>query len=133
MLAAPVAGVNGVEGWGPVLHRPHPARWETADAEIHSTAHWRPSPVARRSRLTDHRAWKGSAVNEPSRRRECDMTSQQEGPTTSYMLLTPLRRRFSEGIERKSLTPSVRRVGRFSDGLARLQRGAALKRVGSFA
>jgi hypothetical protein len=61
------------------------------------------------------------------------MTSQQEGPTTSYMPVTPLRRRFSEGMERKSLTGSVRRVGRFSDGLSRSQRGAALKSVGSFA
>jgi hypothetical protein len=45
------------------------------------------------------------------------MTSYQEGPTTSYVRSTPLRRRFSEGIERKPLTPSARRVGRFSDGL----------------
>jgi hypothetical protein len=61
------------------------------------------------------------------------MTSHQEGSITSYLPLTPLRRRFSEGIERKPLTPSARRVGRFSDGLMRSQRGAALKRVGSFA
>lgn len=61
------------------------------------------------------------------------MTSHQEGPTTSYVRSTPLRRRFSEGIERKPLTPSARRVGRFSDGLMRSRRDAALKRVGGFA
>ena len=61
------------------------------------------------------------------------MTSHQEGSTTSHLPLTPLLRRFSEGIERKPRTPSARRVGYFSDGLMRSPRGAALKRVGSFA
>ncbi len=61
------------------------------------------------------------------------MTSHQEGSITSYLPLTPLRRRFSEGIERNPLTPSMRREGRFSDGLTRAPRGAGMKRVGSFA
>jgi hypothetical protein len=60
------------------------------------------------------------------------MTSHQEVPTTSYVPSTPLRRRFSEGIERRPLARSVRRMGRFSDGLTRSLRGAALRRVGSF-
>jgi hypothetical protein len=61
------------------------------------------------------------------------MTSRQESPTTSYLPSTPLRRRFSEGVERKPPAPSGRRVGRFSDGLARSQRGGAPTRVGGFA